>query len=65
MSKAIIDKIIHSYLSRKLLAFAVVTGVTIYSIKTGSSVPDGFFHVSIAYVGSQAFVDAATGYKGA
>lgn len=65
MSKAVIDKFLSRYFSRKLFSYFIVTGVTIYSAKQGYDLPDGFFHMAIAYVGSQGFVDAVSKYKGA
>ncbi len=62
--RTVIDRFLNHWISKKLFAFLITLGVVLYSIKTGSEVPDGFFHMAIAYVGSQGFVDAAAKYKG-
>ena len=62
---AIIDKFLARYFSKKLFSYFIVTGVTLYAAHISYDLPDGFFHMAIAYVGSQGFIDAVAKYKGA
>lgn len=62
---AIIDNLILRYFSKKLFSYFIVTGVTLFAVIYGHEVPEGFYAVSVGYVGSQGFIDAVAKYKGA
>ena len=53
------DRIVERFTSRKLLVWAVCTGLLL----TGSVSGSVWETISIAYVGTQAFVDAAVAWK--
>ena len=54
-----IDQILNKLMSRKLLAFAVATA----ALYSGVLDSESFSYICIGFIGSQAFVDAATTFK--
>ena len=57
--KAFIDKHVERFISRKFLAWATATGLCWYGTVTSSD----WVAVTLAYIGTQALVDAAALWK--
>ena len=57
--KAFADKHIERFISRKFLAWGTATGLCLYGVVTSSD----WVAVTLAYIGTQAVVDAATAWK--
>jgi len=58
-AKGMLDKTLSRYTSRKLLVWLVSTGLLFHGDISG----DQWVAIALAYVGTQAFVDAATAWK--
>jgi hypothetical protein len=58
-AKGLLDTAISKYSSRKLLVWAVATGLLAHGDING----DQWVAIALAYVGTQAFVDAAVAWK--
>jgi len=58
-TKAFLDKNIEQFISRKFLAWATATAMCIF----GSVSSDDWVAVTMAYIGTQAVVDAAVKWK--
>ena len=58
-AKGILDKGISKFASRKLLVWLASTGLLFHGDING----DQWVTIALAYVGTQAFVDAATAWK--
>jgi hypothetical protein len=57
--KAFLDKHIERFISRKFLAWGTATGLCLYGTVTSSD----WVAVTLAYIGTQALVDAAVMWK--
>jgi hypothetical protein len=57
--KALMDKHVERFISRKFLAWLTATGLAIH----GSVTSDNWVAVTLAYIGTQALVDMATQWK--
>lgn len=57
--KALADKHVERFISRKFLAWLTATGLTAYGFVTSSD----WVAVTLAYIGTQALVDMATAWK--
>ena len=57
--KAITDKYIEKFISRKFLAWITATGLCVYGMVTSSD----WVAVTLAYIGSQALVDLAVQWR--
>jgi len=57
--KAFMDKHVERFISRKFLAWATATGLCAYGMVTS----DNWTAITLAYIGTQAVVDAATAWK--
>ena len=58
-AKALLDKSVERLISRKFLAWGVAT----YLAATGALTSDNWVAVTLAYIGTQALVDAANTWK--
>jgi len=57
--KALLDKHVERFISRKFLAWGTATSLCLYGVVTSSD----WVAVTLAYIGSQALVDLATQWK--
>ena len=57
--KAIADKYVERFISRKFLAWLTATGLCAYGVVTS----DNWTAITLAYIGTQALVDMATQWK--
>ena len=57
--KALLDKHVERFISRKFLAWATATGLCLTGMVTSSD----WVAVTLAYIGTQALVDAAVSWK--
>lgn len=59
MSKGTIDKFLEKYSSRKLMVFAIATGLTLFGDVTSSD----WVTISAIYIGGQTVIDAVAKLK--
>ena len=59
MAKAILNKFIEKFISKKLLCLFIGIGMELY----GVALSDNLLYLMITYIGSQAVVDAFLGWK--
>jgi hypothetical protein len=57
--KAFLDKHVERFISRKFLAWGTATSLCVYGVVTSSD----WVAVTLVYIGSQALVDLAVGWK--
>jgi hypothetical protein len=57
--KAVMDKYVEKFISRKFLAWGVAT----YLVSTGSLSSDNWVAVTLTYIGSEALVDLAVRWR--
>jgi len=57
--KAFLDKYTEKFISRKFLAWSTATGLCMYGVVTSND----WVAVTLAYIGTQAVVDAAIAWK--
>ncbi len=57
--KSFMDRHVERFISRKFLAWGTATGLCLHGMVTSSD----WVAVTLAYIGTQALVDAAIGWK--